>query len=195
MPTSLTIAKAVTTSMPSISVRSTPVTSYSAKRTSKRGSFSLRFRRRGLGDSRGAVLAAAVAVPRQRHRVTLAAQDVLDDGQARHPRDVGDHLRQLQVHLLQRLQHVLDVLAGVADVVGTQPQQAPQHAGVLVGPKCRRQQAVGVQPLDPLAVEPITLGAALDLPGVAGVGQQHLKAAMPPCYPTSARRSQVEGLR
>ena len=74
-------------------------------------------------------------------------------------RDVADNLRQFDIHLLQGLLHVLDMTGGVTHLhlpltpVGTQGQHGIRRA------KRRTQETVGVQPLDPLRVEHVCLGA------------------------------------
>ena len=77
------------------------------------------------------------------------------------PRTAG----QLQVHQLQGLLHPLDVLGRQADQVGPLADVVAQGLGGVVGLEDGGQQAVGVQPLDPLAVAPVGLGPALDLAG------------------------------
>jgi hypothetical protein len=70
---------------------------------------------------------------------------------------------------------VLHVPTGRADQVGPLSQVGPQLAGLLVGPEGRRQQADAVQPVDPLAVAAVRLGAEVgpslfgDIPERQGV--------------------------
>ncbi|MBI3301670.1 MAG: hypothetical protein HYZ72_06290 [Deltaproteobacteria bacterium] len=130
----------------------------------------------GLGDRRGAGLAAAVAVSGQPSRGARAPQHGLEDGHARDSGEVADDGRELAVPLVAGLLQVLDVLAGIAHVRGPQPQRAAQDARRLVRPKRRCQQPVGGQSLDPWAIAAIGLGACLPLRGVAGIDAQPLEA-------------------
>ena len=85
------------------------------------------------------------------------------------PGDVADDLGQLDVHLLQGLLHVLDVAGGVAHQHLPLPPVAAQGQHRLGRAERGREQAVGVQPLDPLAVEHVGLGpgpARAELPGL-----------------------------
>jgi hypothetical protein len=67
--------------------------------------------------------------------------------------------------------HALDVLAGQADQVGPLADVVAQGLGGLVGLEDRRQQAVLVQALNPLAVALVGLGPALDRSGGKTAGQ------------------------
>jgi hypothetical protein len=70
---------------------------------------------------------------------------------------------------------VLHVLAGLADQVAPLPQVGPQLAGLLVGAEGRRQQANAMQPVNPLAIATVRLGAPPQLVAVAGIDQDDLK--------------------
>src|SRR5262249_8122505 len=98
-----------------------------------------------------------------------------EDGPPGDAGDVTEDLRQLQVHLLQGLLQVLHVPADLADQVAPLPQVGAELAGLLVGPEGRRQQADAVQPVDPLAVPAVRLGAAPQLVAVTGIDQQDLE--------------------
>src|SRR5262249_3164847 len=80
-------------------------------------------------------------------------------------------------HLLQGLLHVLDVAGAVLDQLGALTQVVAQDGDVGGGAEGARQQAVGVQALDPLAVELVGLGPALDATGGAGGHQDDVGAA------------------
>jgi hypothetical protein len=69
----------------------------------------------GASDLRLRPLAPLVPQLGQLERIALAAQDRANDGHARGPRYVTDHLGQLDIHLLQGLLHVLGMLPGIAD--------------------------------------------------------------------------------
>lgn len=64
---------------------------------------------------------------------------------------------------------MLDVAGAGADQLGALAQVGAQDGDAGRGAEGGGQQAVGVQPLDPLAVELVSLGPALDLGGVGGV--------------------------
>ena len=111
----------------------------------------------------------------QLSRVSLAGHDGFDN---RHPRlasDVADDVLELHVHLCQRLLHVLDVMRSVLHQHGPLAQVAAQTPDVRLGTEGSRQQTVGVQLLEPLAVQDVGLatGHVLDAPGVH---QHHPKA-------------------
>jgi hypothetical protein len=122
-------------------------------------------------------LAPLVAVAGQGPRVAGAPDDGLEDEHPGHPGDVGHHLGQLDVHLLQGLLHVLDGPPGVGDDQLPLPQVSAKHAGRVVRPERGGQQAVAVQPLDPLAVQHIGLGPAGHLPGLSRIRQGHPEPA------------------
>ena len=89
---------------------------------------------------------------RQALRVALTRDDGFDDGHAGHTREITHDLGEFEVHLLQGLVHVLNMVGG------------------------RGEQPIGMQTLQPLAVEPIgfrTTGGAL---GLAGIDEEHLHA-------------------
>ena len=121
--------------------------------------------------------APLVAQRGQLRRVALAGQDGLDDRRAGHAGDVADDLGELDVHLLQRLLHVLDVVRGVADQHLPLPPVAAQGQHRVGRAERRAEQAVGVQPLDPLAVEPVGLGPGPAVAGLAGLDEEDLEAA------------------
>ena len=70
---------------------------------------------------------------------------------------------------------VLDMLGGVADQHGALPQVAPQAPYLGLRPEGCRQQPIGVQLLQPLAVQHVALATryVLDPPGIH---QHHLKS-------------------
>ena len=121
--------------------------------------------------------AALVAQLGQLHRVALAGHEGPDNSQAGHAGDVADDVLELDVHLRQGLLHVLDVLAGIRYEHLALPQVAAQDAHRLVGPEGGGQEAVAVQPLQPLAVVDVALGSAGDASHLAGIDQPHLQAA------------------
>ena len=55
-------------------------------------------------------------------------------------------------------------------------QGAAQHAHVGLGPKGASEKPVGMQALQPLAIEPIGFRSAGDTLGLAGIDQEHLQA-------------------
>ena len=57
------------------------------------------------------------------------------------------------------------------------PEVAAQHHHLVLGPKRRRQQAVGVQPLNPLAIEHVGLGSARGVLRLPWIDQINLEAA------------------
>ncbi len=55
-------------------------------------------------------------------------------------------------------------------------QRAAQHAYVGVRPKGASEEPIGMQALQPLAIEPIGFWSAGDALGLAGIDQEHLQA-------------------
>ena len=110
--------------------------------------------------------------------VALVGDDRPNDLQPGHPGHVRQHPGQLQVHQGQGLLHPLDVLSRQADQVGPLADVVPQGVGGVVRLEDGRQQAVGVQALNPLAVPLVGLRPALDLAGEVGGGHGHREARL-----------------
>ena len=96
-----------------------------------------------------------------------------------HPRDPGhvtDDVVELHVHLHQRLLHVLDRRRGGLDQPLAVPHEGSQRRDLLTGPEASAEQAVLMEPLDPLRIGDIRLpaGNVLDVPRV---DEQHLEPA------------------
>jgi hypothetical protein len=68
------------------------------------------------------------------------------------------------------------MVGGVGQPHLPMPPRAAQHAHVSGGPKGAREEPIGMQALQPLAIEPIRLGSAGDVLGLAGINQEHLHA-------------------
>ena len=66
---------------------------------------------------------------------------------------------QFDIHLLQGLLHVLDMTGGVAHLHLPLPPVGTQRQHGIRRPKRRTQETVGMQPLDPLRIEHVRLGA------------------------------------
>ena len=92
---------------------------------------------------------------------------------------------------VKRFLHMLDVVGSVLHQHGPLPQVTAQAPDVRVGTEGSRQQAVGVQLLQPLAVQHVGLatGHVLD---ASGVHQHHLEAPLfqrpEQRYPVHSRR-------
>jgi len=121
-----------------------------------------------LGDLVLALGAVGIAVRRQLVRVALAGDDVAQDEPPGHARDVADHVGQLEIHLLQRLLHVLNLAGAALDQIVAMPGEGAQRADIFGGTKGGLEQAVGVQLLNPLAVQNVGLatGHLLEMPRV-----------------------------
>ena len=102
---------------------------------------------------------------------------IFDDLRPSLARDVADHMLELHIHLGQRFLHVLDMVGRVLHQHGALAQVAPQPSYLRPGPEGSRQQSVGVQLLQPLAVQHVSLptGHVLDAPRVH---QHHLKSPL-----------------
>jgi hypothetical protein len=87
--------------------------------------------------------------------------------------------------------------AGIAQAHGPLPQIATQHAPVVGGTERTGRQVKGLEPLSPLTVVPIALGASLELLPRWRIDQQHFKAAtlseLKPLDPTDPSRFQGHG--
>ena len=105
------------------------------------------------------VLTSLMAQFSQFDGVTFALQDGFDDRHTGQPRDVADDFGQFDIHLLHGLLHVLGVAGGVANLHLPLPPVGTQRQHGIRRPKRRTQETVGVQPLDPLRVEHVRLGA------------------------------------
>ena len=83
----------------------------------------------------------------------------------------------MDVHHVQGFLHMLDVRGTVADQHIPMADESAEGADIIGGAEGALKQAVGVELLDPLAVEDIGLatGNILD---VTGVDQEYLKAAL-----------------
>ena len=130
-----------------------------------------------LGDGRLVTAAAGIAESGQAGQITLAAEDGLDDGQAGLAGDVADDLGELEVHQLKGLLHVLDVVADEGHEHLPLPQVAAEDDDLVLGAKRGGEQPAGVEPLEPLAVVDVALGAALQAAGLAGIDDADGEAA------------------
>jgi len=122
-------------------------------------------------------MAPHVAVGGQDGWVALACDDRPDDAHARHARDVGHDVMQLQVHLGQRLLHVLDVRRRVVQQPLALPQVGAQSRHLGLRLEAWAQQAVFVQALQPFGVTDVGL-APWDVLGIPGVHQHHLEPTL-----------------
>jgi hypothetical protein len=109
--------------------------------------------------------------------IALAREDGFEDGHTGHARNVTDHLGELEVHLLQGLLHVLNMVSGIGKQHLAVAQIAAQHAYLVSGTESPGEQPIGVQALQPLAVEPIGFRAPRDTLGLAGIDEEDLQAA------------------
>jgi hypothetical protein len=77
------------------------------------------------------------------------------------------------MHRLQGLVHRLHRVGAVREHHLAVTSIAPQHAALVVRAEGRREEPIGMQALQPLAVKPIGLLAAGDPLGLAGIEQEH----------------------
>ena len=71
---------------------------------------------------------------------------------------------------------MLNMVGGIGEQHLPVTQVAAQHAHVGLGPKGASEQPVGMQALQPLAIEPIGFRSAGDALGLAGIDQEDLHA-------------------
>jgi hypothetical protein len=83
----------------------------------------------------------------------------------------------LQVHLGQRLLHVLDVRGGIFEQALALAQIRAQFRDLGFGLEAGAQQAIGMEPLEPLGILHVCLAPG-HLLGVARIDQKHLEAAI-----------------
>jgi hypothetical protein len=102
-------------------------------------------------------------------------QDGFDDAHAGNAGEVADHLGELEVHLLEGLVPPLQVPPGVRDQVGPVALVGAPDPDPLLGPEGGREESQAMQPLDPLAVMDIRLGAVGGALHLARVDQQYLE--------------------
>src|SRR5438105_9865860 len=89
--------------------------------------------------------------------ILVPVDDVADDGHPGRPGDVGDSPVKLDVHQSQRLLHMLNVFARVLDQSVSMPQVGPELDEFQIRSKARLKQPVGVQLLEPLAIQDVGL--------------------------------------
>jgi hypothetical protein len=99
-----------------------------------------------------------------------------EDRQPSRPSNVADHVLQLDVHLCQRFLHVLDVLGRVGQEHRALSEVAAQHTDLVGRPERTREEAEGVETLDPLAIMDVACGAALDLLYLLRIDEEDLEA-------------------
>jgi hypothetical protein len=128
-----------------------------------------------LGDVVLIVVAVRIAQLREVLRVTLAREDGLEDSHAGHPGDLTDDLGELEMHLFSGFVHMLHMVGGVGQEHLPMPQITTQHAHVSFGPKGTSEEPVGMQALQPLAIEPIGFRSAGGALRLAGINQQDLQ--------------------
>jgi hypothetical protein len=128
----------------------------------------------GLGNVVRIVGAVRVAQLCEVLRVALARYKGFEDGHAGRARDVTDDLGEFEVHLLQGLLHVLNMLGGRGEQHLAVTQVATQHAHLGVWTEGPGEQPVGVQALQPLAIEPISLGPSRSALGLTRIDQEDL---------------------
>ncbi len=92
--------------------------------------------------------------------VAFAIQDGVDDRHAGQPCDVSDDFRQFDIHLLQGLLHVLYAIGSMLHLHLPLPPVGIAAPAPNPRPKRRTQEAVRVQPLDPLRVEHVRIGTS-----------------------------------
>jgi hypothetical protein len=68
---------------------------------------------------------------------------------------------ELQVHLGERLLHVLDVGGCIVEQALTLAQIGTQLGNLALGPEAGAQQAMGMEPLQPLRIADVRLVACL----------------------------------
>ena len=130
-----------------------------------------------LADRLQRGIAPRVAIGGQHRRVTLPGYDRADDGHAGRTGDVGHHVMKLQVHLHQRLLHVLDVRGGIVQQSLALAQIGPHGCNLAFQPEAGSEQAVFMQPLQPLGVADIGL-AARHVLGIARIDEDDFEASL-----------------
>jgi hypothetical protein len=128
----------------------------------------------GGGNGSLVLLAAGITPPRALRRVTFPSEDGPNDREPSDAGNVADDVLQLDVHLRQGFLHGLDVARRIGQQHRPLPERTAQDDDLILRPKARRQQAVGMEALEPRAILHVGRGAAVARHR-AGVDQQPLE--------------------
>ena len=109
----------------------------------------------GAGDNLLAVLATLITQAGKDEWIALTSQNGFDDLHSGLSGDVGNHIGKLQIHLGQGLLHLLDMRGSIANQIHPLPNIAAQSTYLFGRTKGTFQKAVGVEPLQPLAIQDI----------------------------------------
>src|SRR5207302_4281222 len=72
--------------------------------------------------------------------------------------------------------HMLNMVRAIGEKPLAVTEIAAEHTDLLSGAESRRKETVGVEALEPLAVEPIGFGPTGGALGLAGIDQEYLQA-------------------
>ena len=128
----------------------------------------------GLADLFERCMTVPIAMGGQRIGISLASHDRADDTHPSYASDVRNHMMELEIHLGQRLLHVLNMCGGVVQQALTLAQIGAQRRDVTLGPEAGAQQAIGMQPLEPLRVTDVGF-ASRNVSGISGVDEKYLE--------------------
>jgi len=115
----------------------------------------------------------AAGQPGQHLRVTLPGDQRPDHVPGRRGGQRGSDRRHLDQRVLQQLLQPLPAPGPVLRQPGARPGVAPQHADLGRRHERRTQQPLLGQPGQPHRVQPVGLGPARQVPGLAGIDQLH----------------------
>jgi hypothetical protein len=100
----------------------------------------------------------------------------MENGQPRDTRQVTHDLGECAMHVLSRLRPRLHMVRAIGEEHLAVAERAAEHTDLLSGAESRRQETVGVEALEPRAVEPIGCGPTGSALGLAGIDQESLQA-------------------
>ena len=123
------------------------------------------------------MLAVRVAQLGQGERIAFPSDDGFEDGHPRDARQVTHDLGEFEIHLLQGFMHMLNMVRSVGEEHLAVTQIAAEHTDLISGAESCREQTIGVEALEPLAVEPIGFRAPRSALGLPGVDQEDLETA------------------
>ena len=139
--------------------------------------FGLEIAEEGLSNFFLGVFASGMAELSEDEGVAFAVDDGADNEHAGLAGDVGEDVSEFDVHQLEGLLDVLDMSGAIFDENVPLADESPEGADLWGGDERAAEEAVGVELLDPLAIEDIGLLAG-DILDVSGIDDEDLKTVL-----------------
>ena len=131
----------------------------------------------GLSNFFLRVFAPGVAELSEDEGVTFTVENGANDEHAGLTSDVSEDGGEFDVHQLESLLDMLDMSGAIFDENVPLADEGPEGADLWGGDERAAQEAIGVELLDPLAIEDIGL-LARDILNVAGIDDENLKTVL-----------------